>query len=141
MLRLGLERQNRRLLDLRRVALSNRERRGGLRGRRMKRSTTLNSVAPWKWLFVRDFWLSSLTSERSRRRVLRRRFTCSDTFGIVTSLPRLDTFRGNNGLYIAFEYMPISLEWIVRSPSYPDERQLAAILGQVSSNSQCKSAH
>ncbi|KAG9228274.1 hypothetical protein BJ875DRAFT_477910 [Amylocarpus encephaloides] len=27
--------------------------------------------------------------------------------------------------------MPLSLERIVRSPAYPDERQLAAILGQV----------
>ena len=28
--------------------------------------------------------------------------------------------------------MPLSLEQVVRSPAYPDERQLVAILGQVS---------
>lgn len=45
-------------------------------------------VAPWKWLFGRCLRLSS-PSERSRRRMLRRRFICSDTFGIVISLLRL----------------------------------------------------
>jgi serine/threonine protein kinase len=45
----------------------------------------------------------------------------------------LEAFTTNDGLYIVLEHMPISLEWIVRSPAYPNERQLAAILGQVSS--------
>jgi hypothetical protein len=48
---------------------------------------------------------------------------------IVTAL---EAFTTDNGLYIVLEYMPLSLERIVRSPAYPDERQLAAILGQVS---------
>jgi hypothetical protein len=36
-----------------------------------------------------------------------------------------------DSLYVVLEYMPISLEEIVRSPAYPDERQLAIILRQV----------
>jgi serine/threonine protein kinase len=48
---------------------------------------------------------------------------------IVTAL---EAFTTDNGLYIVLEHMPLSLEQIVRSPAYPDERQLAAILGQVS---------
>jgi hypothetical protein len=48
---------------------------------------------------------------------------------IVTAL---EAFTTDNGLYIVLEHMPVSLERIVRSPAYPDERQLAAILGQVS---------
>lgn len=44
----------------------------------------------------------------------------------------LDAFATDNGLYVVLEHMPVSLEWIVRSPAYPDERQLAAFLGQVS---------
>jgi hypothetical protein len=47
---------------------------------------------------------------------------------IVTAL---EAFTTDSGLYIILEHMPLSLEWIVRSPAYPDERQLAAILGQV----------
>lgn len=39
--------------------------------------------------------------------------------------------RHDNSLYIVLEHMPLSLERIVRSPAYPDERQLVAILGQV----------
>lgn len=45
----------------------------------------------------------------------------------------LEAFTTDSGLYVVLEHMPISLEQIVRSPAYPDERQLAAILGQVSS--------
>jgi hypothetical protein len=44
----------------------------------------------------------------------------------------LEAFTTDNGLYIVLEHMPLTLERIVRSPAYPDERQLAAILGQVS---------
>lgn len=48
---------------------------------------------------------------------------------IVTALKAFTT---DNGLYIVLKHMPLSLEQIVRSPDYPDKRQLAAILGQVS---------
>jgi hypothetical protein len=48
---------------------------------------------------------------------------------IVTAL---EAFTTDDALYIVLEHMPLSLEQIVRSPAYPDERQLAAILGQVS---------
>jgi hypothetical protein len=44
----------------------------------------------------------------------------------------LEAFTTDNGLYMVLEHMPLSLERIVRSPAYPDERQIAAILGQVS---------
>jgi hypothetical protein len=44
----------------------------------------------------------------------------------------LEAFTTDNGLYIVLEHMPLALERIVRSPAYPDERQLAAILGQIS---------
>lgn len=47
---------------------------------------------------------------------------------IVTAL---EAFTTDSGLYVVLEHMPLSLEPIVRSPAYPDERQLAAILGQV----------
>lgn len=47
---------------------------------------------------------------------------------IVTAL---EAFTTDTGLYVILEHMPISLEWIVKSPAYPDDRQLAAILGQV----------
>jgi serine/threonine protein kinase len=52
---------------------------------------------------------------------------------IVTAL---DVFTTDDGLYVVFEPMSISLERIVESPAYPNERQLAAILGQVSLPSQ-----
>jgi serine/threonine protein kinase len=48
---------------------------------------------------------------------------------IVTAL---EAFTTDNSLYIVLEYMPVSLEQIVRSLAYLDKRQLAAILGQVS---------
>lgn len=48
---------------------------------------------------------------------------------IVTAL---EAFTTDDNLYIVVEHMPISLEQIVRSPAYPNERQLAAILSQVS---------
>jgi serine/threonine protein kinase len=57
---------------------------------------------------------------------------------IVTAL---EAFTTDNGLYIVLEYMPLSLEPIVRSPAYPDERQLAAILGQVSYRDPFKNMH
>lgn len=47
---------------------------------------------------------------------------------IVTAL---EAFTTDSSLYIVLEHMPLSLERIIRSPAYPDERQLAAILGQV----------
>ena len=48
---------------------------------------------------------------------------------IVTAL---DVFTTEEGLYVVLEPMSISLERVVESPAYPNERQLAAILGQVS---------
>ena len=57
---------------------------------------------------------------------------------IVTAL---EAFTTDNGLYIALEHMPVSLEQIVRSPAYPDERQLAAILRQVSFRNPFKNIH
>ena len=57
---------------------------------------------------------------------------------IVTAL---EAFTTDNGLYIILEHMPVSLERIVRSPAYPDERQLAAILGQVSFRNPFKNVH
>jgi hypothetical protein len=53
-----------------------------------------------------------------------------DHRNIVTAL---EAFTTDSRLYIVLEHMPLSLEQIVRSPAYPNERQLAAILGQVSS--------
>lgn len=50
---------------------------------------------------------------------------------IVTAL---GTFATDDGLYVVFEPMSICLERMVASPVYPNERQLAALLGQVSSN-------
>jgi hypothetical protein len=47
-------------------------------------------------------------------------------------LTALEAFTTDHGLYIILEHMPLSLERITRSPAYSDERQLAAILGQVS---------
>ncbi|TGO07235.1 hypothetical protein BTUL_0306g00140 [Botrytis tulipae] len=43
----------------------------------------------------------------------------------------LDAFTTSEGLFMILEYMPISLDHIVSSPAYPDEQQLAAILGQI----------
>ncbi|OCK73599.1 kinase-like protein [Lepidopterella palustris CBS 459.81] len=43
----------------------------------------------------------------------------------------LEAFATDDSLYIVLEHMPVSLEWIVRSPAYPNEGQLAAILGQI----------
>jgi serine/threonine protein kinase len=57
---------------------------------------------------------------------------------IVTAL---EAFTTNNGLYIVLEHMPLSLERIVRSPAYPDEQQLAAILRQVSYRDLFKNMH
>jgi hypothetical protein len=57
--RLGLRRRSRGPSSLRRVAPSGSEQRGNPRGRSTRRSTTLNWVAPWKWLFGRPLPLSS----------------------------------------------------------------------------------
>ncbi|KAK6591333.1 FAD-binding domain-containing protein [Botrytis cinerea] len=43
----------------------------------------------------------------------------------------LDAFTTSEGLFMILEHMPISLDQLVSSPAYPDEQQLAAILGQV----------
>lgn len=45
----------------------------------------------------------------------------------------LDAFATDNGLYVVLKYMSISLEQIISSPVYPDERELAVILEQMSS--------
>ena len=47
---------------------------------------------------------------------------------IVTAL---DAFATDDGLYVVLERMPVSLEQVVASPAYPNEHQLAAIIGQV----------
>lgn len=57
---------------------------------------------------------------------------------IVTAL---EAFTTDNGLYIVLEHMPLSLEQIVGSPAYPDERQLAAILGPVGFRSPFKNMY
>jgi hypothetical protein len=57
---------------------------------------------------------------------------------IVTAL---EAFTTDNVLYIILEHMPLSLERIVGSPAYPDERQLAAILGQVSCRNSFKNMY
>jgi hypothetical protein len=36
-------------------------------------------------------------------------------------------------LYIVFEHMPLSLDQLVGCPPYPNDEQLAALVGQVSS--------
>lgn len=51
---------------------------------------------------------------------------------IVTTLA---AFAADDDLYVVVEHMSIALEWIVDSPAYPTERQLAALLGQVSPHS------
>jgi hypothetical protein len=43
----------------------------------------------------------------------------------------LDLFRTDEAFYVVLEHTAISLHQIVRSPRYPNETQLAAILGQV----------
>ena len=45
---------------------------------------------------------------------------------IVTAIKAFTT---DNGLYIVLEYIPVSLKRIIRSLAYPNERELAAILG------------
>ncbi|ETN44454.1 uncharacterized protein HMPREF1541_10635 [Cyphellophora europaea CBS 101466] len=47
---------------------------------------------------------------------------------IVTAL---DAFTTDTGLFLVVEAMPISLERMVQSPAYPNEAQLAAIMGQL----------
>ncbi|KAL4984461.1 hypothetical protein BDW68DRAFT_180651 [Aspergillus falconensis] len=42
-----------------------------------------------------------------------------------------EAFKYDGGIYIVHEYLPLSLDRIVGSPIYPDEVQLASILGQV----------
>ena len=44
----------------------------------------------------------------------------------------LEAFTTDDSHYVVLEAMAISLERIVKSPAYPDERQLAAIFGQAS---------
>jgi hypothetical protein len=40
----------------------------------------------------------------------------------------LDAFTSDDELYVVLGYISVSLKQIVRSPAYPNERQLAAIL-------------
>jgi hypothetical protein len=44
----------------------------------------------------------------------------------------LEVFLHDSSFYIAFEHMPLSLEHLVRGPKYPTEKQLTAIIAQVS---------
>ena len=48
----------------------------------------------------------------------------------------LEAFITDNSLYIVLEYMHISLQQVVKCPAYLNERQLGAIIGQVSTCSQ-----
>ena len=43
----------------------------------------------------------------------------------------LEAFQSDGSVHVILEYIPISLAHIVKSPAYPTELQLAAILGQV----------
>jgi hypothetical protein len=45
----------------------------------------------------------------------------------------LDIFAFDDSVHVVMEHMPVSLAQVVASPAYPNERQLAAILGQVGS--------
>jgi len=56
-------------------------------------------------------------------------FRCLRHRNIVTPL---EAFTTDSNLHIVLEHMPVSLQRIIDCPAYPDERQLAAILGQVS---------
>lgn len=47
----------------------------------------------------------------------------------------LDAFESEGSVYVVLEYVPISLTYMVASPAYPTELQLAAILGQVTQSS------
>ena len=66
----------------------------------------VRKVPPVELVHVRAFSKADAETTLHLFRLLRHR-------NIVAPL---DAFRGNDGLYIAFEYMAISLEWIVRSP-------------------------
>ena len=81
----------------------------------------VRKIPPVKLVHVRAFSIHAAEETLYLHRQLQHR-------NIVTAL---EAFTTDSGLYIVFEHMPLSLERIVRSPAYPDERQLAAILGQV----------
>ncbi len=75
---------------------------------------------PVELVHVRTFTTQAAAETLHKYRQLQHR-------NIVTAV---EAFTTDTGLYIILEYMPLSLEQIVRSPAYPDERQLVAILGQ-----------
>jgi hypothetical protein len=43
--------------------------------------------------------------------------------------------------YVVLEHLPICLDQIVASPAYPNEVQLAAMVGQVSSHRHIRGMH
>ncbi|KAH6714533.1 kinase-like domain-containing protein [Leptodontidium sp. MPI-SDFR-AT-0119] len=81
----------------------------------------IRKAPPVKLVHVRAFTTQAAPKTLHVYRQLQHR-------NIVTAF---EAFTTDNGLYIVLEHMPLSLERIVRSPAYPNERQLATILGQV----------
>ena len=53
----------------------------------------------------------------------------------------IEVFMTQETLYVVLEHLPISLEQMVKSPAYPNELQLAAIVGQVSSCRYARNRH
>jgi hypothetical protein len=81
----------------------------------------VSKISPVKLVLVRSFSTHAAAETLHLHRQLQHQ-------NIITAL---EAFITDSGLYIVLEHMPLSLERMVSSPAYPDERQLAAILGQV----------
>ena len=91
----------------------------------------VRKASPVKLVYVRAFLTKASAKTLHLFRQLRHE-------NIVTALKAFTT---DNGLYIVLEHMPVSLKRIVRSLAYPDKRQLAAILRQVSFRNLFKNIH
>jgi hypothetical protein len=85
-------------------------------------AVAVRKVSPIELVHVREFPNLAASEALHLFRCLRHR-------NIVTPL---EAFTTDDSLHIVLEDMPVSLQRIIDSPAYPNERQLAAILGQVS---------
>jgi serine/threonine protein kinase len=108
----------------------------------MKRSSPWESYEKKYDLKLDDFVTVATRKPPSYQVVTTKRFPTQESKDKVHNLQHLrhenlvavlDIFIFDDSVHVVLEHMPVSLAQVVASPVYPNERQLAVILKQVSS--------
>lgn len=117
------------------------EQRGDLHGRSTRRPTTSSLVVPFE-VAVRKAPPVELVHVRTLSKLAAEKilymFRQIQHPNIVVAL---DAFTIDDSLHVVLDYIPVSLDRIVSCPTYPDERELATILGQVGPPYPCTNKH